>query len=257
MREGDSGVQNSRWTIEDSVVVERPTAACIGMFSNDFDVMTSVQTRPACSKAVHFVKVSSKWVVFQSPFAAQHHNLRLKAHRFEKELGADDLVLRPGQETLTMAQKVAMALLWSVRGVDYELEGSGTKGLKDVTGATVRMDVLWLGWRAFYGVLKARAARNNGQAEVSFREMVRFLRNPVVNIDKLDGAVSDMGETARLQLAGALELDRNLNLMCYGMLSRSMINCPVCGRAALRREWNCRVLFEGVSGPGGDCTVVR
>jgi hypothetical protein len=37
MREGDSCVQNSHWTIVDGVVVERPTGARVGFFSNDID----------------------------------------------------------------------------------------------------------------------------------------------------------------------------------------------------------------------------
>ncbi len=49
-----------------------------------------------------------------------------------------------------------------------------------------------------------------------------------------------MGETERLQLAGALEMDRNLKYMCYAMLSRSMINFPFV------RERRCVV--DGVKG---------
>ncbi len=146
MWEGDSGMQNLRWTIVDSAVVDHPADVHMGMFSNNIDVVGALQEWSAHAVCVHFSMITSKVVIFQSPFVAQCNNLCLKAHCFANELGVDDLMLCLGQESLTMVQKVAMALLvqkvvmallWSVCSVDYEPEGSQTKGLVDMLGVTI------------------------------------------------------------------------------------------------------------------------
>ncbi len=80
---------------------------------------------------------------------------------------------------------------------------------------------------AFRGVLKNEAGRTNGDVDVSFDRFVRFLRNPGVAIDLLDSSINEMGVTARVLLAEALEQRRNLLHILYGMVSRVMINFPL------------------------------
>ena len=83
-----------------------------------------------------------------------------------------------------------------------------------------------MGLRALLGVWKADANRG-GVVDVSIERFVRLLRTTGFQIDKLDATDAEgLSVSARQQLADALELDRNLMLIFYGMVSRCMVNFP-------------------------------
>jgi hypothetical protein len=219
--EGDSLLQNSIFSVFDGKVVDRSPNSSVAVIATDFDVMTELRARVAAEVFVYLSTATQKRLVLHRPVDAQRFLLRWKAETMEKELSEDELVVR-ADAPLTWKQVFCVFLLWGVRGTDYELEESGTKGLLYKDGATVWMKVLWLGARAFYGVLRAdsKYGREGGFTLHRFRQ---FLLDEKMKIDKLD----KMSFPARVQLAGALKLPRNLHAMLYSMLSRSGINYPL------------------------------
>ena len=111
---------------------------------------------------------------------------------------------------------------------DYMEAGETSNGLVDLAGTAIAKEQLWLALRAYRGVLQRTAERSGGRAKLSLAGLVAFLRNPHVDIEKLDKAVEGLPtETMRARLAGALELAKNQQSMLYGMLSRSVINFPL------------------------------
>ncbi len=206
--EADSLVQNSWRSFQNGKLWTRPVGWRVGIMANDLDVCQELRMRPASEFFVQFPAVTKTRLDLRNPIQVQVDLLKEKVHRFSDELPVDALVIR-GDGELSWYQRFAIWLLWLVRGTDYELKGAKTKGLLDVAGKTVRMKVLWRGFRAFHGVIKRGG-------DMTFVAFVEFLRNPEMLIDKLD----EIGEDTRAQLAGAFELDWNLRQMFYTHLAR-------------------------------------
>ncbi len=226
-READIAVLNSRETFRNGRTVEREKGWSVGVFANDLDVVTEIHARAGSEVFLNIVKLSPTKFSVRDPRACNHLVLKQKACRFAGELAEDALVISKDQAYLTCEQTLNLLLTHTLGNVDYVVNATETKLLVDAEGKTIPSEVFLLALRAYRGLLKQEAERNSGVFDASFARLVRFLRDPRMGIDKLDSSMNEMGETARMRLANALELRRNLLHLLHGMTSRVIINFPL------------------------------